>query len=754
MMKIGGKEAKSLNKLGKFVCFLFVTAFFVSILNPNARALDISVSTPENPIIEISLSAAQLNLNLTPNPNTPTFGTADLTVTAGTNNLTGYSLSMQVANPTLTRTTELESHPLNTPTIPSLAVRQEGYTESSFTRNHWGYKLSSDTNYLAIPESLALSSSSEPTNGNPTTITFASKVDMSLPAGSYSTDINFVAVSNAPIPTLQDINTWKGSLTAGQTILARDDRDGQYYHVGKLADNRIWMLDNLALDLTNSTVLNGMSSLNTNASNTTLGYLKNGGGTENNQYATAGVANWTSSYSYSAPLVNMASKNVVPSNAPTNGAGYNKVGGYYNYCAASAGSYCYGNGTSEGTPSGNATEDICPKNWRIPTSNTGEYGALANAIYGSTDLTNDATQIANFRNALSLPLSGSFYDGLASSQGSGGGFWSSTIYNNYRMYFLYVGTSSVIPSDGRYRNYGSSVRCLVKNPDITISFNSNGGSGHMSDQTLGEFGGNLKSNTLTRSGYTFAGWSTSRYGSVNYTDGATYTGSSTTLYAQWTKANTFDNVFKNNGVWAMPVQGIDYYTLQNMSPDICSEISTGEYGQLVDYRDGTIYNVGKLDDGRCWILDNLELDLTNPDVQSMLNSEFTNAQDESIYALINGTGNLGDSHPNSSPSETEYNSYSDPFIHTTYKDTIPNRAPSGSHGNNKSGIYYTFCAASAGSYCDGYLYNDPGYPSGDAEEDICPRGWRMPTEGEYYDLYRNSENFKTFRSNLSLPLSG
>ena len=107
--------------------------------------------------------------------------------------------------------------------------------------------------------------------------------------------------------------------TIGDTATLTDSRDGTSYTVGKLADGKCWMLDNLALDLTNSTILSNLSSDNTNAS-TGLPYLK---GTTtrdpdtdaSGQYATAGVTNWTSSYSYSAPLVNMASKDVIPSDA-------------------------------------------------------------------------------------------------------------------------------------------------------------------------------------------------------------------------------------------------------------------------------------------------------------------------------------------------------------------------------------------------------------------------------------------------------
>ena len=49
----------------------------------------------------------------------------------------------------------------------------------------------------------------------------------------------------------------------------------------------------------------------------------------------------------------------------------------------------------------------------------------------------------------------------------------------------------------------------------------------------------LTLNTFTRTGYTFAGWSTTPTGAVVYADGATYNFSADiTLYAQWT-VNTY-----------------------------------------------------------------------------------------------------------------------------------------------------------------------------------------------------------------------
>jgi hypothetical protein len=139
-----------------------------------------------------------------------------------------------------------------------------------------------------------------------------------------------------------------------------------------------------------------------------------------------------------------------------------KIGVYYNYCAASAGSYCYGSGTSDtGSPSSDpntstirdVTEDICPAGWRLPTSSSnGEFATLYSA-YGSN--------YADFQTALATPLSGYFNYGTARTQGYNGSFWSSTWYNTNYMYYLYINSSNVNPSNYNYRNDGYSVRCLL-----------------------------------------------------------------------------------------------------------------------------------------------------------------------------------------------------------------------------------------------------------------------------------------------------
>jgi uncharacterized repeat protein (TIGR02543 family) len=89
----------------------------------------------------------------------------------------------------------------------------------------------------------------------------------------------------------------------------------------------------------------------------------------------------------------------------------------------------------------------------------------------------------------------------------------------------------------------------------TVTFNANGGSGSMSNQTASSATA-LTSNSFNRNGYTFSGWNTAADGSgTPYSNGASYSfSSSTTLYAQWT-VNTYTVTFNaNTGSGSMPNQ--------------------------------------------------------------------------------------------------------------------------------------------------------------------------------------------------------
>ena len=248
------------------------------------------------------------------------------------------------------------------------------------------------------------------------------------------------------------------------------------------------MLDNLALDLTDSNVRANMYKDNTdvtqtNASKTTLGYLfgytnprdPESTGSDKN-YPTSQVSTtWnnindqtaTNTYSYSDPRIRTDYKNTKGDADKQWGLGMHKYGIYYNYCAASAGSYCYGNGTDYGTSTGSATEDICPANWHMPTGGaSGDFQSLCTTLNNGTGCTNGmameaATNPNSIQAKLSLPLSGYVRSGSVYDQGSYGSWWSYSRSNSYSMYYLDVNASTVSPQNYHYRHIGFTMRCVA-----------------------------------------------------------------------------------------------------------------------------------------------------------------------------------------------------------------------------------------------------------------------------------------------------
>ena len=316
-------------------------------------------------------------------------------------------------------------------------------------------------------------STTDTTLGAKLETTYATYISSAQPADSYTGQVKYVMVHpyNAATPiipvsiaeatTLQEVNVCPDTLTTGETFELEDSRDGTSYLVTKLADNNCWMLDNLALDLTNSTVLNSMNSTNTHASDEVLNYLKgittrNPATDPEGPYATAGVSgDYQNNNTYSAPVIATGLKNTVNSeDALSDAAKTWKYGIYYNYCAASAGSFCYGNGTEGYAPDELSviTNDICPSGWKIPTGGfSGDYPSLYRL--------SDYNSYSKFREALHLPLAGSFYNGTMTEQGQSGYYFTSRPMVQGHSFAVYFTTSSVYQTSGIARSSGTPIRC-------------------------------------------------------------------------------------------------------------------------------------------------------------------------------------------------------------------------------------------------------------------------------------------------------
>lgn len=140
-------------------------------------------------------------------------------------------------------------------------------------------------------------------------------------------------------------------------------------------------------------------------------------------------------------------------------------------------------------------------------------------------------------------------------------------------------------------------------------------------------------------------------------------------------------------------------TMQNMESAACSSVPV----VAIDTRDNQEYLVQRLADGNCWMIDDLRLG--SSELVEAISSENTNVSDESTFVL-----------PTSSKITDNYT------IAQLNADNAGQSINSFGSTSGKAGVYYNYCAASAGTVCSKTT------PQA-AEEDVCPVGWRLPTGG-------------------------
>ncbi|MBR0431240.1 InlB B-repeat-containing protein, partial [Candidatus Saccharibacteria bacterium] len=399
------------------------------------------------------------------------------------------------------------------------------------------------------------------------------------------------------VPSAGNIQNWTGcsSMTTGQVTALTDQRDNDTYAVAKLADGNCWMIENLRLDYTAN-----ISPMNTQSNNGAFGGVFSGlaqpetanfsnSTTANTLYksdgsgdiagvngATLSDIGTTNDPGYRFPRYrndNTNTNSTINPNVNTNnmtGTGQNiySYGNYYTWSAAIADTSYYNTNNQSVTAT-----SLCPSGWRLPKggSKTRIVSDDDNEFWNLiVDGLNNGTLPANYDSSTTPYYTGSeeatpvsklvrtypnnfLYSGFAygssvASRGSGGFYWSSTAVTSNYSYRLFLSSTSVYPGTYNYdKYYGVSIRCLAST-EYTISYNANGGSGTMSDQTVtvGDTV-NLTSNSFTRTNYIFAGWNTAANGSgTSYADGQSVSnlaaaGGTITLYAQW-KQLLYDKV--------------------------------------------------------------------------------------------------------------------------------------------------------------------------------------------------------------------
>ena len=189
----------------------------------------------------------------------------------------------------------------------------------------------------------------------------------------------------------------------------------------------------------------------------------------------------------------------------------------------------------------------------------------------------------------------------------------------------------------------------------------------------------------------------------------------------WVKTGTSDSASSTaNLLYAHYTFNGTY--IQNLPSSSCTTTARKVY----DIRDMQPYWVKRLDDGNCWMLENLNLGET--DLTTDLTSSNTNLSDTVTAATFNG------------------------WKKTTGTNSLTTgefRSLSGSDttSNTKYGVLYNYHAATVGNVTGSSVTLNSPY-------DICPAGWRLPTGGQYgeYDILTQKPTFDTV-AELRAPIA-
>ncbi|MBQ6487158.1 hypothetical protein IJI89_01870 [Candidatus Saccharibacteria bacterium] len=479
-------------------------------------------------------------------------------------------------------------------------------------------------------------------------------------------------------PDIQNLNT---SLCTTTASTAKDVRDGHIYAIQRLADGNCWMMENL--DLGRTTLTTDLTSANTNLVTTITAT------TFNDWKKTTSTANVTG-----GEFINISG---VDSTSGT------PFGTLYNYFAASAGTI------SGSSNRNNASFDICPAGWRLPAGGSyGEFQGLYSE-YNSPSLM--LSPIGN--GGAAFARAGAFHYGTPDFQNVYGYYWSSTRNDNTRMENISVTASDVNPSDRHDRIDGISIRCILKRPThtLTVSYGTGVSSVTVNNITV-QNGGTLileegfpyTIDMTSATGYAFSSWS-----ATSGVVGSTST--KETIYA----IGSSNATLIANASFSGP-------NIQNLASSSCTSTAS----QAIDTRDNQLYTIQRLDDGNCWMMDNLNLGATS--LTNDLTSSNTNISATVSASTFNGW-------LKTAGTETR-----------TAGEFIPVSGTDSTSGS-LNGVLYNYYAASAGTVAG-------ASNSSNALYDICPAGWRLPSggvAGEFKTLYNNS-SYNTF-AKMTAPIA-
>ena len=444
--------------------------FFNYITSAESYESSVGISFTLNPTINVTVSGDLVISNLTPGDYKDS---NNITVTASSNSIAGYSLSSTVGSSTNT-STELRKDGVDTTNkFSSITTNKASLSNFDDSTNTWGYSYSTDsgttwqsgditgtplTGYNGLP--LYTSSSSikliNSTTSGSSSVLFkiGARTTTNQIAGEYTNVINFIGVANPNPPIVYMQNATLAD--CGKDMV--DSRDNTIYTTALLENGQCWMTKNL--DLPGGTRL---SSADTDVTDTYIEGFTTGGNLtkEGNTIvlpASSADGFDTANYAY-----------VYNSGNASNDCSAPGCYSYYSWDAATLGS-----GRNISTYDADAPYSICPKGWHLPNTRTGidsssDFRKLIIALGGSASIkTYDSTTVptgATIFNGLSnAPLNflRAGYYATGSFSGGGGNYWASTSDSSTRADRLHFALNEVYSVLSNNRKDGFSVRCLTE----------------------------------------------------------------------------------------------------------------------------------------------------------------------------------------------------------------------------------------------------------------------------------------------------
>ncbi len=285
---------------------------------------------------------------------------------------------------------------------------------------------------------------------------YAEETEYAAIAGE-SANVTLYAQWEEDVLYMQDVATWGSTLQIGDEITAVDSRDSKEYYVARLADNNIWMTQNLDLDIEAGRTY---TSADTDLANSSIGT------TWTPSASTSTISSWIGTKvapeSYDPGNLywdgNITTANdtidssTVTESSTTSGGTHYHIGNFYNWTAAIA------MNSSSGKNSGDMNQSICPAGWRMPAySGDKSYQNLVN----TQNLT--AGTSGNVQNSPTYFVYSGSWTGSHYQIGGRGAYWSSVAKSSSTAYYFYFDTvNGLYPQGDGSKSTGYLLRCVAR----------------------------------------------------------------------------------------------------------------------------------------------------------------------------------------------------------------------------------------------------------------------------------------------------